>query len=85
MKTSLFRRTGLALAIAATALSANAAIPTAGPIGAPAADAACKNASVGGKRKCLGPGQFCAIRYQSDYRRAGFKCASDGKGRYRLR
>jgi uncharacterized membrane protein len=85
VKTIIARRTGLALAIAVTALSANAALPSAGPVGAPAAEAACKNATVGGKRKCIGRGQFCAMRHQSDYRRNGFRCASDGKGRNRLR
>lgn len=49
------------------------------------AAAACKKASVGGKTKCLGPGQFCARAKQSDYRRAGFVCARGSDGRYRLR
>ncbi|MBF6618755.1 MAG: hypothetical protein ITG02_00810 [Patulibacter sp.] len=85
MKTLILRRTGLALAVAATALSVNAAIPATGPVGAPAAEAACKKTTIGGKRKCIGRGQFCAIRHQSDYRRNGFRCAPDSKGRNRLR
>lgn len=79
------RRTGLALTIAALALSINAGAPAASPIGIPTADAACQTATIGGKRKCIARGQFCAVRYQSDYRRYGFRCANDGKGRYRLR
>jgi hypothetical protein len=49
------------------------------------AAAACKNARVAGATKCLGAGQFCATRNQSDYRRAGFKCAPGSDGRNRLR
>lgn len=85
MKTSVMRRAGLALAVAVTALSANAAIPATGPVGTPTVDAACQQATIGGKRKCIGRGQFCAVRHQSDYRRNGFRCAWDGKSRYRLR
>lgn len=85
MRTAVIPRFGLALATAVTALSANATVPAMGPVGPPAAEAACKNATLGGKRKCIGRGQFCAIRHQADYRRHGLRCAWDGKGRYRLR
>lgn len=83
----ILRSTGLALAVVTLALGTNAAAPVAGPLGlgTPTADAACKNAKVGGQTKCLGRGQFCAPRNQRDYRRAGFRCAPDGKGRNRLR
>lgn len=50
-----------------------------------AAAAACTKARVGGATKCLGPGQFCAVRNQRDYRRAGYVCARGSDGRYRLR
>jgi hypothetical protein len=85
MTTSVLRRTGLILTVAIAALSAYAAAPVKGPIGTSTADAACRNATIGGQRKCIGRGQFCAVRNQSDYRRNGFRCAWDGKGRYRLR
>lgn len=86
MRTRIIRRTGVVLAIATTALSFNAAVPTSGPVGAPSAEAAnCTTATIGGKRKCIARGQFCAARYQSAYRRHGYRCMRDGKGRYRLR
>lgn len=85
---SLPRKLRTAAATATLALSAfafTAAGPADSVIAPQQALAACKKAKVGGQTKCLGRGQFCAPRYQSDYRRAGFRCAPDGKGRNRLK
>ena len=62
-----------------------AAAPTAS---APAkvAHAACSYAKIGGKRKCIARGQYCARRYQRDYLRRGLSCSKrDYRGRYHLR
>jgi uncharacterized membrane protein len=77
---------GRAATVAAVAAStvALAAVAPHSPVVEQAA-AACKKAHVGGATKCLGPGQFCAVRNQSDYRHAGFVCGRGSDGRYRLR
>lgn len=47
---------------------------------------ACTPATIGGKHKCIARGQFCARRYQSDYKRYGLSCSKkDRNGRYHLR
>jgi hypothetical protein len=63
----------------------------AAPIAAPAAPAthasivSCKSAIIGGQRKCIARGQFCAVRYASQYRRYGLSCSKrDANGRYHL-
>ena len=38
-------------------------------------------ARIGGKTKCLQPGEYCAKRYQHQYERNGFKCVG-GRLRY---
>ena len=54
----------------------------AGPIAANAAPAthasivSCKSATIGGQHKCIARGQFCAVRYASQYRRYGLSCIS---------
>jgi hypothetical protein len=79
----------LSLAFAGAA-SAPAAAPQAKPPAAPViALHKCKgtryvHAIVGGEHKCLGTGQFCALRYQSIYRRAGFVCKRGSDGHLRL-
>jgi hypothetical protein len=63
------------------------------PVGLPAAahgdliaQAACSNARIGGQSKCIGRGQYCARRYQRDYKRYGLSCSKvDRNGRYHLR
>jgi len=35
-------------------------------------------AKIGGKKKCLRRGQFCAKAYKKQYKKYGFKCAKDG-------
>jgi hypothetical protein len=46
---------------------------------------ACTNAKIGGQRKCIARGQYCARDYQRDYRRYGFSCFKrDARGRWHL-
>jgi hypothetical protein len=45
----------------------------------PIARAACTrdiSAMIGGKHKCLGPGEYCATRYERQYERYGFECST---------
>jgi hypothetical protein len=45
----------------------------------PMARAACTrdvSATIGGKHKCLGPGEYCATRYARQYERYGFECST---------
>jgi uncharacterized membrane protein len=45
----------------------------------PVARAACTrdvSATIGGKHKCLGPGEYCATRYERQYERYGFECST---------
>jgi hypothetical protein len=45
----------------------------------PIARAACTrdvSATIGGKHKCLGPGEYCAVRYERQYERYGFECST---------
>lgn len=52
----------------------------------PTAQIACKRATIGGVRKCIAAGQFCARRYESDYNRYGYTCSKrDKNGRYHLK
>jgi hypothetical protein len=45
-----------------------------------------KHAVIGGVHKCLRAGQFCTRRYDSQYRRYGYRCIKyyANVGRYRL-
>lgn len=79
------RTAGVTATLALSAFAFTAAGPVGSVVAPQQAAAACKKAKVGGQTKCLGRGQFCAPRYQSDYRRAGFRCAPDGNGRNRLK
>lgn len=52
----------------------------------PVAQIACKKATIGGQSRCIARGQFCARRYERDYRRYGFSCSKkDRNGRWHLR
>jgi hypothetical protein len=52
---------------------------------APAAAASCVYGRIGGVRKCLRAGEYCARRYQHQYRRYGFTCSKlDYLGRWHL-
>jgi uncharacterized membrane protein len=80
------RRRVIALAVAA---SLAGAIPVAfaetSAGSGPQAQAACRSATIGGRHKCIARGQFCAHRYQRDYRRYGYSCSKlDRNGRYHL-
>jgi hypothetical protein len=71
----------LGLAAAVGLLAATPAAPAAHP-----SLVTCKSATIGGKRKCIARGQFCAVRYASQYRRYGLSCTNrDANGRYHLR
>jgi hypothetical protein len=66
-------RTGIALAGAMLAL----ALPAASSA-QPTARVACSRdvpATIGGAHKCLGPGEYCATRYERQYERYGFICS----------
>jgi len=88
-------RRRLTAALAATAIALS--VPIAGTAGAtaqqqqqhaaaPIAQAACIHARIGGKRKCIARGQYCARRYERDYERHGFTCSKrDRRGRWHLR
>lgn len=86
-------RRRLTAALAATAIAVG--IPVAGTAtgatphqqtAAPIAQAACVHARIGGKRKCIARGQYCARRYERDYERYGFTCSKrDRRGRWHLR
>jgi hypothetical protein len=52
---------------------------TAASTAQPIARAACTrdvSATIGGKHKCLGPGEYCAVRYERQYERYGFECST---------
>jgi hypothetical protein len=60
-------------------------------VAAPAAPArhaspvTCRSATIGGQHKCIARGQFCAVRFASQYRRYGLSCTKrDVNGRYHL-
>jgi hypothetical protein len=56
-----------------------AALGSAGSPAQPVARAACTrdvSATIGGKHKCLGPGEYCATRYARQYERYGFECST---------
>lgn len=45
----------------------------------PVARIACSRdvpAVIGGKHECLGPGEYCATRYERQYERYGFVCST---------
>jgi hypothetical protein len=71
--------TGYRLLVATIVGALLCAVSTVGPAGG-SSSAACppgsKRAIVGGKAKCLRPGQRCAARYQAAYRRVGLTCVS---------
>ncbi|MDO8184687.1 hypothetical protein Q5424_04980 [Conexibacter sp. JD483] len=51
----------------------------------PVAQAACTRAKIGGQSRCIARGQYCAKRYESDYRKYGYSCSKkDRRGRWHL-
>jgi hypothetical protein len=79
-----------ALAAASLAAVAPATAPahSSAPITATAAKSCSsgwKHAVIGGAQKCLRRGQFCAHRYDRQYRRYGYRCRKqDARGNYHL-
>src|SRR3954451_5708501 len=71
-------------------VSITAAILAVAPSAAPAsqtpvAHVACTSAKIGGQRKCIARGQFCAHAQQRDYKRYGLSCSKrDRNGRQHL-
>jgi hypothetical protein len=51
----------------------------------PTASMACVHAVIGGHKKCLARGEYCARRYERQYVRYGFTCTKlDRRGRWHL-
>jgi len=86
------RRVGIALAtfvaafVAGTATPATPSLHAAPAIAAKTCSAGFKHAVIGGQEKCLRAGEFCAHRYDSQYRRYGYRCIRYDRrvNRYRL-
>jgi hypothetical protein len=79
------RRALLGLAAAVGLLAVAPAATPAAPAAQPSL-VSCKRATIGGQHKCIARGQFCAVRYASQYRRYGLSCTHrDVNGRYHLR
>jgi hypothetical protein len=79
------RKTSALAAAIALAIGATQATPVAAAPATPQAQAACTNAKIGGQRRCIQSGQFCARAYERDYNRAGYSCSKrDRNGRYHL-
>jgi opacity protein-like surface antigen len=77
-----------ALAAASFAAAAPATAPAQPPVAANVAKSCSsgwKHAVIGGAHKCLRRGQFCAHRYDRQYRRYGYHCRKqDARGNYHL-
>jgi hypothetical protein len=77
-----------ALAAASLAAAAPATAPAQAPATATIAKSCSsgwKHAVIGGSQKCLRRGQFCAHRYDRQYRRYGYRCTKrDARGNYHL-
>ena len=84
------RRLALLFTIAAAATGAGSAAPGTAPYASAAAPAKTCSANfvravIGGAAKCLHAGEYCAHRYDREYRRYGFQCTRrDRRGRYHL-
>ncbi len=67
----------VAVAVAATLIVGQAG--SAAGAAQPIAHVACSRdvpATIGGQRKCLGAGEYCATRYERQYERYGFVCST---------
>jgi hypothetical protein len=86
------RRISVALATfvvafaAGTASSAAPSLHAAPAVAAKTCSTGFKHAVIGGQEKCLRAGEFCAHRYDSQYRRYGYRCIRYDRRvqRYRL-
>lgn len=77
--------------VAASALGTPVAASTAAPsqqsvVAAKSCSSGYTHAVIGGKQKCLRAGEFCAHRYDSQYRHYGYRCTRYYRNvhRYRL-
>jgi opacity protein-like surface antigen len=76
-----------ALAAASLAAAAPATAAAQAPTAAVAKSCSSgwKHAVIGGSHKCLRRGQFCAHRYDRQYKRYGYRCRKqDARGNYHL-
>ena len=85
------RRVAVVLATLAAALAAGTASPAAPSLQAvpggvaKTCSAGFKHAVIGGQQKCLRAGEYCAHRYDSQYRHYGYRCIRrDSRGSYHL-
>ena len=71
---------------AGTAAPAAPALHAAPTLAAKTCSSGYKHAVIGGQEKCLRAGQFCTHRYDSQYRRYGYRCIRYDRSvqRYRL-
>jgi hypothetical protein len=78
----------VALALGAPVIAPPAVSATAGgatAVAAKACGSGYTHAVIGGAEKCLRRGQFCAHRYDRQYKRYGFRCVkTDRRGNYHL-
>jgi hypothetical protein len=83
----LKKRFLLVAATAALAFAGGTAAPShSAPVAAvKVCSAGYKHAVIGGAEKCLRRGEYCAHRYDSQYRRYGYRCIRrDYRGAYHL-
>ena len=74
-----------ALALAGGATAPAAHVPSAPVAVAKTCSAGYRHAVIGGAEKCLRAGEYCAHRYDSQYRRYGYRCIRrDYRGAYHL-
>jgi hypothetical protein len=76
-----------ALVVTAALALGGGAVATmpAGAASQPQAHAACSYAKIGGQRRCIAAGQYCARSHQRDYLRYGYSCSKrDRNGSYHL-
>ena len=88
-RTGLSRRAAVLVATLLAAFAAATSAPAAQQAPAVAlktCSSGWKHAVIGGEEKCLRAGQFCARRYDSQYRRYGYRCTRYDANvqRYRL-
>lgn len=81
------RRAVSAAAAMTAALAIGGGVPMVAPAAQPrsAVAASCVYGTIGGHRKCLRRGEYCARRYERQYERYGFTCSKrDRRGRWHL-
>jgi hypothetical protein len=69
----------IGVAVALIVVAAGSSTPSPSSAAGPTARAACSRdvpATIGGAHKCLGPGEYCATRYERQYERYGFVCST---------